>query len=122
MQINDDVVVVVVVSQRGRYCDARCHAVCVSVHRAACSGFPRRISLGGEGNAPYPVLSVVVVVVVAVVVVVVDDDDDDDGDGNTVFFIYARNRISQVFLNLWHIFSPNWLSYGTMEQTIKTFH
>jgi len=35
-----------------RYCDGRCHAVCVSVRRAATA--QRRISLRGEGNASYP--------------------------------------------------------------------
>ena len=45
-----------------RYCVPQCHAdkLCVSVHRAAHITYrptARRISLGGEGNALYPVLS-----------------------------------------------------------------
>jgi len=39
-------------SVRRRYCDAQCHAVTLS--RCMCV---RRISLGGKGNALYPMLS-----------------------------------------------------------------
>jgi len=46
-------------SERRKYCDARRHAValcvCLSVHRAATA---RRINLGGEGNALYPMFSI----------------------------------------------------------------